>query len=490
MTKYATKHPAIIDIGSNSVRLVVYETLERCSQIFYNEKVVCRLGKLKKDNYLLETAKDCTLETLLRFKQIAMSMQAEVFEIVATAALRDAVDGGEFAKLIESKIGLPIRILSGKEEALYAAKGIIYHYVDAKGVVADLGGGSLELAHLTDNDVKDGLTLPLGVLRVQNDVCEPFDIKRYSTHIQKVFSENLEGFFAKEKNLYCVGGAWRALALYYMQEVGYSPVLGHGFSLRKSSLLPILQDILDNPQTILKSKIAGVSKRRLSSMPLAALLLQKLLVQAEFETIIFSHCGIREGLLFEHLSLEERAKDPVISFVKRKNDHAARLPELAPHLYEAIKPLFEGESQKLFKLLEIFCYVSDIAWRRHPDHRADYVFDHLLYSDIPDLDHSERLFIAYAAAIRHQSDFSLNENMAFHAQFTPKLQFLSKMAGLAARYLYTATGFSPEYLKNISISKGSSKVIVHIQGAMLPQGENTQKRYDMLGKHIYEAFNE
>lgn len=479
------QRPAVIDIGSNSVRLVIYEYATRATSTLYNEKISCKLGRLTKDGFLSENGKNNVMETLVRFSDIVRSLDANIIGVLATAALRDAKDGASFTKSLEEKTGLKIQILSGEEEAIMAAKGVLYSLSTARGIVADLGGGSLELVRLEENKMQ-GLTLPLGVLRLQNEVCEPFDQKRYSAFIQNHINQKTDkDFWQGQDNLYCVGGSWRALAAYYMYEIGYEPHIIQGLEVSSLKLLSFLERFLSRSHKVSTIKLTGVSKRRILSLPSAALLLQKILENGHFHSIIFTTSGIREGALYNALPADEQSKSPALVFAQMANNFSSRNKELALHLFNAMSPLFIEEDAHILKLLKKFCYMSDIAWRRHPDRRADYVFHHILYSEIPNLSHCDRLFLAYAAAARYQANFKFSEDIMFFSGFTPKMHYLAKKAGLAARYLYTATGMSPHLLKDITLEKGKSRIKLISKTELVTAGHNTNKRYDNLNKHIY-----
>ncbi|MEM6603215.1 MAG: Ppx/GppA phosphatase family protein [Pseudomonadota bacterium] len=481
--------PSVIDIGSNSVRLVIYESALRATSTFYNEKISCKLGKLTKDGTLNKEARQSTLETLKRFKQICKGVNATLIQVIATAALRDAKDGKDFVAYLEKETALKITILSGEEEAMKAAKGVLYDIPDADGIVADLGGGSLELVKAQHNMITEGLSLPLGMLRLQNDISEEFDLSKYKNHISDVFQQNIaHDYINGAKNLYCVGGSWRALGSYYMYDIDYRPHIIQGFKVSSVRLLAFLEHFLTVQPNLSGVKLTGISKRRLLSMPYSALLLQELLLKGQFHHVVFTLGGIREGALYEYLSLEEQQQDPAMRFAQNENKRSARHIALASLLFEAMKRLFTDAEADILNLVEIFCYLSDIAWRHHPHQRAEYIFGHIIYSEIPNLEHNERLFLAYACASRYQADFKIDDKMIFYSGITPKMLYFAKIAGLAARYLYTVTGMSSDIMAHIWLEKQGDKVTLHPEAPDLAAGHNTNKRYDILSKYISKNY--
>ena len=482
----ALQRPAVIDIGSNSVRLVIYEYASRATSTLYNEKISCKLGRLTRDGYLSDNSKKNVLETLIRFADIVKALNANIIGVLATAALRDAKDGAEFKKTLEENTKLDIKILSGEEEAIAAAKGVLYSISTAHGIVADLGGGSLELVRLEDNHNMQGLTLPLGVLRLQNEVCEPFDQKRYTDFIQTQIHRKVKtDFWDNQDNLYCVGGSWRALAAYYMYETGYEPRITQGLEISSIKFLSFLERFLSRSHKVSSIKLTGVSKRRISSLPSAALLLQKILENGKFHSVIFTTSGVREGALYDALPAEEQSKSPALVFAQMANEFSSRHTDLAPYLFKAISPLFRMS-------MGILCISSKNSVICLILHGADTLTDvRIMFFIIFYIQKSQILIIRTVCLLlmlrQHAINLTseLNDDMIFFSGFSPKMQYLAKTAGLAARYLYTASGMSPDLLKTITLEKGKTQLTLKSETELVTAGHNTNKRYDNLNKHIY-----
>ena len=219
---------AVIDIGSNTVRLVVYTGSRRAPAVFLNEKVTARLGRdLMGSGRMPDKAMDLALSGLARFALILKDLDVTDVQCVATAAVRDASNGAQFLERVRA-LGLDPRLLSGEEEARYAALGVIGAFPKAQGLVADLGGGSLELVELANGECGQGVSLPLGTLRLaplraKGD--EPF---------RKAVTAALDGVrWARDVPgpLYLVGGTWRALATLAMIRTRYPLSDPHAYTL-------------------------------------------------------------------------------------------------------------------------------------------------------------------------------------------------------------------------------------------------------------------
>ena len=305
-------HPprAVIDIGSNTVRLVIYEGTGRAPETVWNEKVAARLGRdLSETGRIPDEAEKEALEALARYALLVADRGIEDVQTVATAAARDAENGAEFLAKVAS-LGLEPRLLSGEEEACASAYGAIGAFPGARGTVADLGGGSLELVAIGDGDCHHAVSLPLGTLRLPklraagSDIAQP---------VHEILQR--EGWAeAHSGPLYMIGGTWRALAYYAMQQADYPLSDPHGFCLTTEHAREHAYALLDSKPDDLQS-ISGIAEMRAEYLPNAAALLLPLLDELQPDSLIFSSWGIREGLLYSRLTDLQRGLDPLLSGV-------------------------------------------------------------------------------------------------------------------------------------------------------------------------------
>src|ERR1700755_1764924 len=161
-----TPRCAVVDLGSNSVRLVVFEGQCRNPVAIFNEKAVLRLGRgLQSTGRLNEEGMGQAFTVLHRYHAVARAMGAAPFEILATAAVRDAANGPDFVAALGARLdGVPIHVLSGVQEAEYSAMGVLCGIPTADGILADIGGGSLETGRLYHRGGRLSQTLSLGAL--------------------------------------------------------------------------------------------------------------------------------------------------------------------------------------------------------------------------------------------------------------------------------------------------------------------------------------
>lgn len=395
-TEQGDQHFAVIDIGSNSVRLVVFDGLFRHPQVLFNEKVLCGLGRMVgKSGLMDDEAMDHAIRTLGRFRLLLKTMRVTRYEAIATAAVRDADNGVEFAERVHRETGIRVRIISGKEEASLSAMGVISGMPEADGIVGDLGGGSLELVEVKAGAVSRRVTLPIGPVRLRgqyNNAALPIlrDVKAALKSVPWLDGRRPEEF-------YIVGGAWRAISRVNMvQKNAVLPIL-HGFMLPGGEARSLAKLIArQDPESL--ARIRGVSPRRAGDMPTAALILQHILGRMKPKRVVSSSFGLREGVVYTHLDDTCRMADPFIEAARELAIISGRFPEHGDRLMKWIDPIFDGDPETTVRrrLRYGTCLLADIAWRGHPDFRSERAVMEALYGRFVGIDHNGRAFIGLA----------------------------------------------------------------------------------------------
>jgi len=392
-------HYAIVDIGSNSVRLVVYDQLGRAPMPRFNEKSLCRLGEgLAETGAIAQENFRRTIEATRRFRAIADAMGVARIDATATEAIRRASNGADLVAGIAAESGLKVRILSGAEEARYAALGVVSGFFRPIGTVGDMGGGSLEVSEAIDDKVGDRwVSMPLGALPVEAMMAEG------NASAKKGVDEILRGHLSPALGrpvFFPVGGGWRCLAKAHMEQVDAPVKVVHGYSLDAETARAFAKSI----SRMTPAKLAetpGVSERRARTLPAAALVLDRVLKRLAPERVVFSALGLREGLLYSQLSKPEQYLDPLVEGAQLIGLPLARVPDFAPELVAWTANLFPGETPAETRLRVAVCALSDIAWRDPPDLRAEESFRRLLQFPFIGLDHAERVFLAASVHARY-----------------------------------------------------------------------------------------
>ncbi|WP_343525237.1 Ppx/GppA family phosphatase [Sphingomonas sp.] len=384
---------AIIDIGSNSIRLVVYQGPARLPAILFNEKVMAGLGRgLAATGAIDPGALAKARIALARFASLAREMGVSTLRTVATAAVRDAANGQD---LIDSAtaLGLEVELLSGEQEAMGAGLGVLSAIPDADGIVGDLGGGSLELVRIRDGDVEDRVSFPLGVLRIP--ALRERGGKTFERHVGRLIDE--AGWDGRGRGLpfYLVGGSWRALARLDMALADYPLPIIHHYELTPIDILRLSRTIphLSKPRL---REIKGLSTSRAATLGDATALLSVLLKHLGSSTTVVSAYGLREGLLYGALDARTRQQDPLIVAAREEGRLLGRFPEHGDLLESWIAPLFAGESATDERLRHAACLLADVGWRANPEFRAERGVEIALHGNWVGIDAVGRAMLAQA----------------------------------------------------------------------------------------------
>ena len=474
-----TRPVAVVDIGSNSVRLVVFDGLKRVPTPVFNEKVLCGLGRdLAKTGKLNKDGVKLAIESLSRFTGIARAMGCEIVDYLATAAARDAKNGPEFVAEVEKTCDCKVRILTGEEEARLSALGVLSSMPWARGAMGDLGGGSLEVVSLHDGGAGEGATLPLGPLRLLSqsggDRAKAEKIID-STLAEQNWIKDLTG-----EVFYPVGGSWRALARIHMEQAAYPLHMVHGYSIRRKEMQDLTVVVAQLGKRSL-ARIGGVPKRRLDTLPFAALLMDKLLTIMQPERITFSAFGLREGWVYDQLSAEQQAEDPLISAAIDWVGREGRFGGLGALLTDWTKGLYESESDPARRLREATCHLSDIAWRDHPDYRAEQAFWRVMRSTQLCLEHHERAYIALALNCRYGGRVEDPQVAPALQVLKPKKVRRAEILGLAIRAAYSLCAGAQEVLAQSSIAfKDEVLELKAPKNSPVPPGPVLEKRLNAL----------
>jgi exopolyphosphatase/guanosine-5'-triphosphate,3'-diphosphate pyrophosphatase len=482
----APRDVAAIDIGSNSVRLVLYRLEGRAIWTVFNEKVLAGLGRdLAATGRLSVEGAAQALTALKRFAAVIEGVQPAHTFVAATAAVRDAEDGRDFCDRVAAATGLKIRVLSGEEEARYAALGVLAGIPHADGVVGDLGGSSLELVRLANGKVGRGTTLPLGPFALAD--AGDFDAER----LRGTISDRLKpaGDY-KADTLYAVGGAWRTLAQVHMGVIGYPLRVVHQYEMAAAEILDTARLIARSSRASLE-KWPGLSRKRAETLPQAALVLDGLIERLGLKHIVLSAWGVREGLLYEALEADVAATDPLLagcSALGARQGISPALPRalngwIAP-LIAALPPVFGRERDAV--LADAACRLADLGARLHPDHRVELAFDQVLRAPVPGQTHAERAYLATAVNARYGGGASTPEPRTVARLLNEDQRQGARILGLAIRLACDLSGRSPQLLVNARAGvKDGALVLTASEGyADVLLGEQTRRR----GKALAEAM--
>ena len=481
----------VVDLGSNSVRLVVYEGHHRNPVPIFNEKAVLRLGRgLQATGRLNEDGIGPALTVMQRYYLIAKAMGATPFEVLATAAVRDATNGPDFVAALQSRMPeVPIRVLSGHEEAAYSADGVLCGIPDADGILADIGGGSLEVVRLDGALRGPSQTLRLGVIRLAERSGGDLNRARELAEADMATVPWLAD--GSDRDLYLVGGAWRALARIHMAQSGYPLQMVHHYKIGRDAARDLTTLLATAGRRALE-RLPDVSRRRIDDLPYAAIALRRLLRVTNARQIVFSASGLREGWFMHRMPAEIRSQDPLLAAGHEMAERLGRDPSLPPALFAWTAPLFPRETVTERHLREAACWVSDIGSHDHPEFRAEQAFLRVLRQPGIGLDHPTRAFLALATALRYE----VNADAGFLRPARALLGLAStaraEILGAALRLAYTLSAGTPDLLSGTSLRiRGRQLVLSLEEDHGVFGGESVMRRLDRLAQALgLEAVTE
>jgi exopolyphosphatase/guanosine-5'-triphosphate,3'-diphosphate pyrophosphatase len=315
-----------------------------------------------RSHILPEQAREKTLAALRRFRLLLDHMKVKRTQVVATAAIRDAEDGPDFVREVE-RIGLPCEVLTAQEEARLAGEGVLSGIPDADGIVGDLGGGSLELVDVARGGATGGISLPLGVLRLDSSPAGEREARKL---LKAALKKSPLRDQARGRTFYMVGGSWRALARIDMLATDFPLPITHQYRMKpgRAKELRKLVRALDPRLS------SAAAPPRLASSPVAAMMLEILVDELEPSQLVVSTYGIREGLLYSTLKQGARMLDPLIEEARDAGGGEHRFGQHGDVLDAWIAPIFD-EEPGMRRLRLASCLLADVAWQSNPGFRAD-----------------------------------------------------------------------------------------------------------------------
>lgn len=449
----AVRDIAVIDVGSNSVRLVHFRLEGRALWPIFNEKVMAGLGRGVRETHRLNPeGVEIALRALKRFQRLLDAKGVAERHVVATAAVRNAEDGPDFVARVAELTGFEIRTLSGEDEAELSAAGVIAGIPDADGVMGDLGGSSLELTPVHGGSPGPGTTLALGPQEVFDGDTWDRDAVSATIDERLVGGGVLDG---QGGTFYAVGGAWRTLAQLAFARFDHPLNVVHQFELDTAETEELVRLAIRLSPASLRGT-PGISSRRVTTLPYAAQLLRRIMKLGAFSSLVFSAYGLREGVLAAGLPDAVLALDPLIAGTDAMARPGAPTPGFGQALAAWIDPAlqqvenaFSAERDRV--LHEAAARLTDLGARLHPDHRADLARDSVLYSPLAGITHPERAFLAAAIHFRYagkraELDLHPEFKLLDHAQLD-----IAQMLGQTLRLGAKLSGRSPRLLGRFTL---------------------------------------
>jgi len=475
------RHFAVIDIGSNSIRLVVYDDLSRAPFPRFNEKSFCALGAgIDEAGRLRDDAIAHAVDAIGRFEAIARAMRVDRLHVIATEATRRATNRADFIAAVRDATGLKVRVLTGDEEATYAALGVISGFFQPAGLTGDMGGGSLEVAEVLGDRVGERTSsMPLGALPVVALMQDGVDAAK--KRVDEILDGGLPPLLT-EPVFYAIGGGWRALARVHIA-TGKAPIsVVHAYEVPASDLQAFAKRLSRlGPEEV--AALPDVPARRVATLAAAALVMHRVLKKLQPERVVFSMLGLREGWLYAQLDREEQYRDPLLEGAQAIGLPAARVPEFSAALARWTDDLFPGESQGDRRLRLAACALTDLAWRDHEKARAQESFRRLLQFPFIGITHPERAFLAVAIMARYGGSVDDAVRAATRDLIGPSQLRRAEILGRTLLLGHRFSASVPAILDQVRIRIGTSSVRLEVlNGEHVPDSDAVQARLRQLAR--------
>jgi exopolyphosphatase/guanosine-5'-triphosphate,3'-diphosphate pyrophosphatase len=476
---------AVLDIGSNSVRLVVYERHARSLTPLYNEKSSCALGRgLAQTGRLAYENIDRALTAFQRFALVARLMKCGEVHVLATSAVRDASNSRGFVDAVEATMNARVEVLSGEAEAHFAALGVVAGIPDFTGVVGDLGGGSLELSAISGGHDAGGETHELGVIRLQDDS------ERSAARARELARERVgrSGLLkSRPGGRFCaIGGTWRSLAKMHQVLREYPLHMVQHYLARANDISRLCDEIIE--AAAVGKPIPGgesISSSRKDLMPYGAAVLSEVLRAGRFDSVLFSALGVREGYLYGLLPPEEQATDPLLQGAEEISILRSRSPAHAADLIaftaDFLNAVHVHETPAEERLRRVACYLSDIGWRGHPDYRGEQSVDLVAYGALAGVDHPGRAFLAETLAVRYMGLKHKSVSQSLMAIAGPAANMKARLLGAVFRVAYPMSAAMPGVLPRAHFSLEGHRLKLRLPPDLaFLAGEHLEGRLEQL----------
>ena len=471
---------AVIDIGSNSIRLVVYRRDGSYPFPFFNERITCELGRgLDDTNYLAADRIEAALQVLARFGKLLTALHPTFVKIAATAAVRRADNAADFLRPATEILGHQIDVLPSSEEARLVTLGLTRNMPSINGLVVDLGGGSIEMVLVKDSVVVNSISLNIGHL----------------SHLSK--QEILEQVKAidwlaraRGKTLYGIGGSFRALGSAFIARTDYPLFLLHGLVIQRSDSKKLLKSL-----TAKNPDFEGIPAGRQKTMKMAAKIIKMVKKTARTEDLFVSGTSLRDGLIADVQPVSDKARDQLLITAEQIALHTQRREGLTASLVELLMPVadyfqesglakIDGRKRNLKRLLEAACMLSEICWNESPDRRADLAVERILALPIFSVTHKERAWLALAIYHRYVGLKPHKPTMKLFSQILSRTErFSAQAVGMGMRFGLIFCGGVPDYLTLVTLWVEDGRLV-----CTLPETERTlmdvhsERRFKIFAK--------
>ena len=468
------KKVGIIDIGSNSVRLILVDVYSPSSyRIIDDLKETVRLGdELSEGGKIKKARFDFGIKTMKMFKGVLDVHGVDEVIAVATAAVRKASNGKEFIETVLSETGIKTRILTGREEAEYDYLGVISTIDIDEGLIVDIGGGSTEFVYFEERKIKGALSIPIGSL----DISEKFEIMDIITeeklmNLEKFLKENIQKikFLKKLKDIPVigVGGTIRNIGKIHRKKVNFPHEMNHNYRLNRNDVFNILNGLKEK-NCEGRKKIRGISKYRSDIIVGVTKFVDVIMEHCNSKELIISASGLREGVLFEYFGYTVDAPvNDVLDFsvsnliekYRVNIFHSKKVYSFANKIYEKIYSLYDDED--FSKVVKASALLHDSGIFINYENHHENSFYMIINSKINGLTQKEIIMSAFIAASHRAKNFKISM-VPYKNVFSKKDFDRIKKLGLILRIAESLDRSLNSVIDDIDIRNEDKKIIINV----------------------------
>jgi exopolyphosphatase/guanosine-5'-triphosphate,3'-diphosphate pyrophosphatase len=405
---------AAIDIGSNSIRQIIADVSPNGAIRVVDEmKAAPRLGGgVGNGGELGESAMRYALDALARMATLARQMGASRIEAVATSAVRDASNGGQFLERVRAETGLKVRVLDGEEEARLSFRSALAHFDLGVGraVVVDIGGGSLELALSADGLLERLISLPFGAIRLTERFLDQRarrkDVRKLRSAIRDDIRRSLPKRDWRGAQVIGSGGTFTNLAGIHLARQGMQTARTvHGARVPRTELEHIL-DMLQDMTPEERAAVPGLNPARSDIIVAGFAVAAEVMARLEARELTVSGYGIREGLLLETARVRATIADPGDARQRSVREFAERCHYEAPHAHQVQRlalQLFDSIGARLGcepsdrQILADAALLHDVGYHINYDKHHKHSYHLILHADMLGMSPEEQVAIAHVA---------------------------------------------------------------------------------------------
>ncbi len=480
------KITTIIDIGSNSMRMVVLKKSSRFAFSLINEskaRVKISEGCYENGGNLQEIPMQRAYESMKSFLNISNNLKSRKIICVATSALRDAPNSKVFLNKIKKDFGISIRVIDGEKEAYFGGLAALNLIHENDFVTVDIGGGSTEFSFVKSGKIVKSISLDVGTVRIKELFFNKNDLDGAKAYILKSLKQIFDLDIEIPNTVVGIGGSIRALSKAIMKNENYPLDVLHGFKYNVKNQLNYLDDVISCEDENKLSEL-NIKKDRFDTIKEGTFIFKTILDELNIKKVITSGAGVREGVYLDDLLRNQNGVFPsnfnvsVRSLLDRfeiDSRQSSYFGNNARKIFDILKPLHNLDDE-LGTMLVIASKLHSIGNTLNFYKSNDNAFEFLINGLNYDFSHKDRLIIAHIIKFSKKS-LPKEKNLGLYEDLLPCIDTMKWLSFMISLNLATNEDFSrpninyslDEDILNIDLPNKSFFIKSNIEKLELPK---------------------